>query len=102
MTPTALMRSTGGGGVGKKAMTTEELNRMQARVLKAKLMGDADAEKLEKEYEIEVRRAAGGTPDMDDGEDGPKNRERIEVVPTLDARGRYVYNDRSAVFIPSS
>ncbi|GLB38508.1 putative protein similar to CwfJ C-terminus 2 [Lyophyllum shimeji] len=66
----------------KRALSPSSLNKLQAKVLRAKLMGAPDAEKLEQEYEAEARRANG----MDDGETGV--RTRTEVLPTLDASGR--------------
>ena len=69
---------------GKRALSPSSLNRLQAKVLRAKLTGGADAEKLEKEYEEEMRHANGITTD----EDGVQTRTRVEVLPTLDARGR--------------
>ena len=68
----------------KRALSPSSLNRLQAKVLRAKLTSGPDAEKLEKEYEEEMRRANGVTTD----EDGTRTRTRVEVLPTLDARGR--------------
>ncbi|KAF9454844.1 hypothetical protein P691DRAFT_770356 [Macrolepiota fuliginosa MF-IS2] len=65
-----------------RALSPSSLNKLQAKVLRAKLMGTPDAEKLEKEYEEEVRRTHGGG-DSDSGV-----RKKVEVLPTLDARGR--------------
>ncbi|PCH40153.1 hypothetical protein WOLCODRAFT_136692 [Wolfiporia cocos MD-104 SS10] len=78
MTPSASLVSMN----TKRALSPSSLNRLQAKVLRAKLMGAPDAEKLEREYEEEVRRASGG------GEDGERVQTRVEVLPTLDARGR--------------
>jgi hypothetical protein len=69
---------------GKRPLSPSSLNRLQAKVLRAKLTGGPDAEKLEKEYEEEMRRATGLSAD----EDGAQTRTRMEVLPTLDARGR--------------
>ncbi|KAI0300190.1 CwfJ C-terminus 1-domain-containing protein-like protein [Russula brevipes] len=69
---------------GKRALSPSSLNRLQAKVLRARLTGGPDAEKLEKEYEEEMRRANGITTD----EDGTQTRTRVEVLPTLDARGK--------------
>jgi hypothetical protein len=69
---------------GKRALSPTSLNRLQAKVLRAKLTGGPDAEKLEKEYEEEMRRANGISKD----EHGVQTRTRVEVLPTLDARGR--------------
>lgn len=88
MTPPPLNAGNVGG---KKRLTTEELNRLQARVLRAKLMGTPDAEKLEREYEEEQRRAQAGGDIVEivhKEEDGGETRTRVEVLPTLDARGR--------------
>lgn len=80
MTPPPLISS------GKKPLTTEELNRMQAKVLRAKLMGMLDAAKLEKEYEVEQKRAQGILERAD--ENGKTSHTRLEALPTLDAQGR--------------
>ena len=69
---------------GKRALSPSSLNRLQAKVLRAKLTGGPDAKKLEREYEEEMRRATGISAD----EDGIQTRTRVEVLPTLDARGR--------------
>ncbi|TFK48693.1 hypothetical protein OE88DRAFT_1663765 [Heliocybe sulcata] len=72
MTPSVSTRT------GKsRAMSPSSLNRLQAKVLRAKLMGAPDAAQLEKEYEEESRKAAEAGPDA-----------QIAVLPTLDARGR--------------
>ncbi|KAG5641548.1 hypothetical protein DXG03_004794 [Asterophora parasitica] len=63
----------------KRALSPSSLNKLQAKVLRAKLMGAPDAEKLEREYEAELR-------GMEGGESGV--RTRTEVLPTLDGRGR--------------
>ncbi|KAJ3519369.1 hypothetical protein NMY22_g13240 [Coprinellus aureogranulatus] len=76
MTPPPLA-ATGGG----RALSPSSLNKLQAKVLRAKLMGDPDADRLEKEYEAESRRAQGI-----DSESGV--RTKVEMLPTLDARGR--------------
>lgn len=76
MTPTAAMpvKRTA------RALSPSELNKLQAKVLRAKLMNAPNAAELEKEYEEEVRRAQGAE------EDGAETQ--VEVLPTLDARGR--------------
>lgn len=65
-------------------LSTSELNKLQAKVLKAKLMGNPDAARLEKEYEVELTRTRNGGVTED--EEGHKIK--VEVLPTLDARGR--------------
>jgi hypothetical protein len=54
------------------------LNRLQAKVLRVKLMGAADADALE----AESRKALNGG-----GEEGGVRR-KVEVLPTLDGQGR--------------
>ncbi|KAG1879104.1 CwfJ C-terminus 1-domain-containing protein-like protein [Suillus subluteus] len=73
MTPSVASTST------RRAMSPSSLNKLQARVLRAKLMNAPNAEKLEEEYEAEVKRA--------NSEEGGV-RTRVEVLPTLDARGQ--------------
>ena len=45
-------------------------------------MNAADADTLEKQYQIELQRAQGVV------EDGEGNRTKVELLPTLDGRGR--------------
>jgi len=65
-----------------RAMSPSSLNKLQAKVLRAKLMGAPNAEELEREYEEAARLANGG----DSGEENV--RTTVEVLPTLDGRGR--------------
>ncbi|KAM6494102.1 Protein similar to CwfJ C-terminus 1 domain containing protein [Amanita muscaria] len=66
----------------RRALSPTSLNRLQAKVLRAKLMTLPDAEKLEKEYEEELAKARG-TVDERSGV-----RTKLEVLPTLNAHGR--------------
>ncbi|EIM85864.1 uncharacterized protein STEHIDRAFT_147469 [Stereum hirsutum FP-91666 SS1] len=66
----------------KRALSPSSLNQLQAKVLRAKLMNAPNAEALEKEYEEAARQANGVVADQD----GVQTR--VEVLPTLDARGR--------------
>ncbi|KAG8982810.1 hypothetical protein FRB90_006539 [Tulasnella sp. 427] len=66
----------------KRALSPSSLNKLQAKVLRAKLMGAGNAEELEREYEEERRRAENG------GADEGESNVRVEMVPTIDARGR--------------
>ncbi|KAF9816911.1 hypothetical protein IEO21_03785 [Rhodonia placenta] len=75
MTPSASLVGARG-----RALSPSSLNRMQAKVLRAKLTGASDAETLEKEYDEELRKAQG----VEKG----GVRTKVEVLPTLDARGR--------------
>ena len=63
-------------------MSPSSLNKLQAKVLRAKLMSAPNAEELEKEYEQELKRANG--EDVGEG----SVRTRVEVLPTLDIHGR--------------
>ncbi|KAJ7505481.1 CwfJ C-terminus 1-domain-containing protein-like protein [Mycena galericulata] len=63
-----------------RALSPSSLNRLQAKVLRAKLMGAPDADALEEEYEVESRRANGSDVDG--------VRRKVEVLPTLDGQGR--------------
>jgi hypothetical protein len=74
MTPSATSNSL------SRALSPSSLNKLQAKVLRAKLMGMPDAEKLEQEYEVEAKKVHGK-------EEGGL-RTKVEVLPTLDARGR--------------
>ncbi|CDO76102.1 hypothetical protein BN946_scf184649.g28 [Trametes cinnabarina] len=69
-------------GSKKRALSPSSLNKLQAKVLRAKLMNDPNAAALEKEYEEEVKRAHG------EDEGGDNVRTRVEVLPTLDIHGR--------------
>ena len=73
LTPSTLPQKTISRG-----LSPSSLNRLQAKVLKAKLMGSPDAAVLEKEYEEELKRA----------NEGPRTVTKVEVLPTLDGRGR--------------
>ncbi|KAF9464145.1 CwfJ C-terminus 1-domain-containing protein-like protein [Collybia nuda] len=70
------------GGTRPRALSPSSLNRLQAKVLRAKLMGAPDAENLEREYEEEAKKA--------NREEGLELgvRKKTEVLPTLDGRGR--------------
>ena len=58
MTP-SLRGAGASAGPAKRAMFPSSLNKMQAKVLRAKLVGAPNAEELEKEYEQELKRAHG-------------------------------------------
>lgn len=82
MTPPPPIAS--GSGSSGRALSPSSLNRLQAKVLRAKLMSAPDAEKLEREYDKEVQRAHG----RQDESSGGSVRTKVETLPTLDARGR--------------
>jgi hypothetical protein len=73
MTPTSLMPTR-----KARAMSPSSLNKLQAKVLRAKLTNAPNAEALEKEYEEELRRANGAEENGDT---------QVELLPTLDVRG---------------
>ena len=74
MTPSVVAVST------SRAMSPSSLNKLQARVLRAKLMNAPNAAELEQEYEEQMRKAHG-----EPGE--PIVWTKVEVLPTLDAHG---------------
>ena len=80
--PSAMTPSLKGTGPGKRALSPSSLNKLQAKVLRAKLVNAPNAGELEAEYEQEVRRANG-----EESEQG-NVRTRVEVMPTLDIHGR--------------
>jgi len=67
-------------GSRPRALSPSSLNKLQAKVIRAKLMNAPDAEKLEQEYEAEARKAQGA--------DDTGVRRKVEMLPTLDARGK--------------
>lgn len=67
-------------GSKTRALSPSSLNKLQAKVIRAKLMNSADAEKLELEYEAEAKKCHGI--------DESGVRKKVEIMPTLDARGR--------------
>lgn len=73
-------------------MSTEELNRLQAKVLRAKLMDEPGAEELEKQYEKEVLKSQAALEGrkINDAveEEGGKVVVQTAVLPTLDGQGR--------------
>ncbi|ODN75216.1 hypothetical protein L202_06413 [Cryptococcus amylolentus CBS 6039] len=109
-TPTALTRSSTLPDTGSPArdptaskppLSTEQLNKLQAAVLRAKLMDDPDAEKMEHEYELERERSEaaangglwsgasdGGVQGQMGRMDEKGRRIEVQVLPTLDGRGQ--------------
>ncbi|OCF45127.1 cell cycle control protein cwf19 [Kwoniella heveanensis CBS 569] len=102
-TPTALTRSgsgypfNAGANTGemqnpdptssKPPLSTEQLNKLQAKVIRARLMDDANAAELEAEYERERERSEKASESGGMWE-GSGNRVEVQVLPTLDGRGR--------------
>ncbi|KAH9480566.1 Pre-mRNA-splicing factor cwf19 [Psilocybe cubensis] len=78
--PTVMTPPPMASGSKSRPLSPSSLNKLQAKVIRAKLMDSPDAARLEQEYEVEARKAQG----TDDG--GVKKK--VEVLPTLDARGR--------------
>ncbi|WRT63888.1 uncharacterized protein IL334_000814 [Kwoniella shivajii] len=87
----------------KPPLTTEQLNKLQAKVIRAKLMDDPNALSLEEEYENERIKSekAGENGGMWEGSgnenglqgqlgrtDEKGNRVEVQVLPTLDGRGK--------------
>ena len=75
MTPSVAAVST------TRGMSPSSLNKLQAQVLRAKLMNAPNAAQLEEEYEEQLRKARG-----EPGQ--PIVRTIVEVLPTLDVQGR--------------
>ncbi|WVR03641.1 hypothetical protein IAU60_000636 [Kwoniella sp. DSM 27419] len=85
----------------KPPLSTEQLNKLQAKVLRAKLMDDPDAVSLEQEYERERERSEkasenggmwAGSGQGLQGQmgrmDEKGNRVEVQILPTLDGRGQ--------------
>jgi hypothetical protein len=70
-----------GAGSRSRALSPSSLNKLQAKVLRAKLTEAPDADRLEREYEAAVKVAGGES--IQSG-----IRTKTEVLPTLDGRGR--------------
>jgi hypothetical protein len=70
-----------GAGSRSRALSPSSLNKLQAKVLRAKLTGAPNADQLEREYEAASKAASG---------EGVQSgvRTKTEVLPTLDGRGR--------------
>lgn len=66
----------------QRALSPSSLNRLQARVLRAKLMDQPDAEELQRQYEIELQKA------QSEGRGDGSGEVRVEVLPTLDGHGK--------------
>ncbi len=93
--PSVLTPPAGVRGASSRGLSPSSLNKLQAKVLRAKLMGAPDAEELEKEYEA----ASKATYRSDEG---GNVRTKVEVLPTLDGQGRlydvgHGKNDEAAV-----
>lgn len=88
----------------KPPLSTAELNKLQARVLRAKLMDDTQAQALEEEYEYERHKSQAAADGLWEGAgegkgtQGQMGREvqldakgrkvEVQVLPTLDGRGK--------------
>jgi hypothetical protein len=76
--------------ISQRPLSPTSLNRLQAKALKARMMGTDEADRLEREYNDELQRAQQG--DRGAGgldEDAVAGGEtEIRVLPTLDAEGR--------------
>lgn len=93
----------------KPVLSIAELNKLQAAVLRAKLSDDENAAEMEDEYEYERLRYEGRASRVDDGRSGMYegghaglqgqmgredeydergNKVEVQVLPTLDGRGR--------------
>ncbi|KAA1473876.1 hypothetical protein DENSPDRAFT_931257 [Dentipellis sp. KUC8613] len=68
---------------GTRALSPSSFNKLQAKVLRAKLMGTPDAGNLETQCQADLTRANGNVTKFEDS-----SKTQVEVLPTLDARGR--------------
>lgn len=65
----------------RRALSPSSLNKLQAKVLRAKLMNAPNAQDLEREYDDAQRSANGYDPSSN-------SNIKVQVLPTLDGRGR--------------
>jgi hypothetical protein len=79
---------TSSGATSAPILSQSELNKMQAKVLKARLMGSDNADALEAEYEKERQRAAEAPSVGEVHISATGSGVRVEAMPTLDGRGR--------------
>ncbi|GAA5979489.1 hypothetical protein JCM5350_003922, partial [Sporobolomyces pararoseus] len=88
--PTTTGPATSGSTNEKPILSQSELNKLQAKVLKAKLMDDDSASTLEAEYERELKRSQEAGPVVSNHEGMAVNSggTEVQVLPTLDGRGR--------------
>jgi hypothetical protein len=77
--PSVMKPPSFASGSKPRAVSPSSLNKLQAKVIRAKLLNSPDAEQLEQEYEAEARRAHGDEQGV---------QKKLEVMPTLDGRGR--------------
>ncbi|GAA5942426.1 hypothetical protein JCM3775_006984 [Rhodotorula graminis] len=87
--------SSASSGSTRPVLSQSELNKLQAEVLKAKLMDSDDAAALEREYDAELRRSQAAGPALADKEGmeqtlggSAAQGQDVQVLPTLDSRGR--------------
>ncbi|BGP52158.1 Pre-mRNA-splicing factor cwf19 [Rhodotorula kratochvilovae] len=94
--PTSTGPAAGGaGGSSRPVLTQSELNKLQAKVLKAKLMDSDEAGALERQYDAELARAQAAGPALVDKEGmaqtlggSSAQGQGVQVLPTMDSRGR--------------
>lgn len=94
--PTSTGAAASSAASGRPVLSQSELNKLQAKVLKAKLMDSDDAAALEREYDDELRRAQAAGPALADkegmeqtlGGSAKQGGGDVQVLPTLDSRGR--------------
>ncbi|KAH9818598.1 CwfJ C-terminus 1-domain-containing protein-like protein [Melampsora americana] len=80
LNPLASISSSPRLSEARTGTTTLDLNKLQAALLKAKMMGSDTVPELEKKY--------GAALKAKSEEIIPSSQERVEVVPTLDGRGK--------------
>ncbi|ETS64741.1 hypothetical protein PaG_00696 [Moesziomyces aphidis] len=75
----------------RPVLSADELNKLQAKIVRAELMGDGDLDALRAEYERETARASTAPSPAVPIKAGVLTQDgerELQVLPTLDARGR--------------
>lgn len=86
--PSVMTPTTSAASTGRRPISPSNLNRLQAKVLRAKLLGSPDADALEREYEDLKNNVGLGASSANTGRGGVRTKVVTEVLPTLDGRGR--------------
>ncbi|KAI9496028.1 CwfJ C-terminus 1-domain-containing protein-like protein [Zychaea mexicana] len=68
-------------------LTRDQLNKLNAEVLKAKLMGKDNAEELEKEYQKQLQLFEAAETGVAEGTD--QDGKSVSILPTVDSGGRF-------------
>jgi hypothetical protein len=88
MTPPAGLARVTKTTTSKRALSPSSLNKLQAKVLRAKLINAPNTAALEREYDEQMRKASGVGGDHEDESEDEHVTTKVEVLPSLDAQGR--------------